>query len=332
MEETPLEFTEPVEINRFLQYLAVERNVSEHTLRNYRVDLLQFVAHLAQTGTLSEFPVAITHLTVRGFLARLEERGVCKRTVARKLAALRSCFKYLCRESIVPVNPLSAIRTPRIEKRLPSYLTVAQIEQLLNTPDLTQFDGIRDRAMMELLYSAGLRSCELVGLNNSDVNLETMTIRTLGKGNKERINPIGTYAAASVRKYMDAKRFHPDRQLFDNGALFLNLRGGRLTTRSVRRILEFYARMAGLPEEISPHSLRHSFATHLLSRGADLRIVQELLGHENISTTQIYTHLSEADLRDTYNSAHPRAASEAQNENATQLADAMKAPLAVGAA
>lgn len=319
------------EIRQFLQYLKVERNVSEHTLRNYRVDLEQFVLFLVESGTESVFPANVTHLTVRGFLARMEERGVSTRTVARKLAALRSLYKFLCREQIVTVNPLSCIRTPRIEKKLPNYLTIAQMERLLDMPNLNRFDGVRDRAIMELLYSAGLRTCELVGLNADDVDLENMTIRTLGKGNKERINPIGTYAAAAVRKYIDAKRFHPDRDSFEGKALFLNLRGGRLTTRSIRRILERYTCEAGLPGEISPHSLRHSFATHLLSRGADLRVVQELLGHENISTTQIYTHLNDADLRDSYNAAHPRAAVQTTREAEPLQVEEEKA-VTVGAA
>lgn len=297
------------DVTSFLSYLADERNMSEHTVRNYAVDLEQFVTHLREEGALEEFPEATDHLAVRAWLARLDEQGVSKRTVARKLAALRSFYKFLAARGRVAESPVATIRTPRVEKRLPSYLTLPQVEALLAAPDTGVFMGKRDQAILELLYSAGLRSAELVALNDEDVDLAAATVRARGKGKKERLNPVGRYAVRAVSAYLEAKRTHPDRLRFDPLALFLNNRGGRLTTRSVRRLLARYGAAAGLPREVTPHTLRHSFATHLLSRGADLRVVQELLGHENLSTTQNYTHLSLDEISTAYASAHPRAES-----------------------
>ncbi|MHC4885244.1 MAG: site-specific tyrosine recombinase/integron integrase [Planctomycetota bacterium] len=301
-------------VNDFLRYLAHERNMSEHTIRNYAVDLEQFVQYLTGAGSLADFPGGLTHLAVRGFLAELEESKISKRTAARKLAALRSLYKYLLRQGTVTENPVATIRTPRIDKRLPVYLTIPQVEALLNAPDLGAFIGLRDRAIMELLYSAGLRSFELVALNHDDVSFDRATVRARGKGKKERINPIGSYAVKALKEYLAVKETHPNRMRFDPYAVFINTRGGRLTTRSVRRVLDRYASECGLSNEITPHTLRHSFATHLLSRGADLRVVQELLGHQNISTTQHYTHLSSDEVSAAYATAHPRAETEAPEE------------------
>lgn len=295
------------EVNAFLTYLADERNMSEHTIRNYAVDLEQFVKHLTENAEINLFPADITHLSVRGFLAYLDEQGISKRTVARKLAALRSFYKFLLKRGRVSQSPVAAIRTPRIQKKLPTYLTLPQIEALLATPDTNTFAGLRDRAIMELLYSAGLRSFELVELNHDDIDMANATVRARGKGKKERINPVGSFALRAVQSYIEAKERHPDRMRFDAEAIFINSRGGRLTTRSIRRILVRYAGEANLPGDVTPHTLRHSFATHLLSRGADLRVVQELLGHQSISTTQNYTHLSMDEVSTAYALAHPRA-------------------------
>ncbi len=294
-------------VGAFLRHLADERGVSEHTVRNYAIDLEQFVHHLAHTGELGSFPRNATRLQVRGFLAALGEAGVSARTVARKLAALRTFFRYLVRRGEMTEDPVAAIRSPRVERRLPNCLTLTQVESLLDRPDLSTFTGLRDRAAMELLYSAGLRSAELVALDHDDVDLDQAVLRARGKGRKERLNPIGRHAVDAVRAYAQAKRLHQDRARFHPTALFLNARGGRLTTRSVRRILARYATDAGLAGQVTPHTLRHSFATHLLSRGADLRVVQELLGHENLSTTQNYTHLALDELSAAYAKAHPRA-------------------------
>ncbi|MFH0910479.1 MAG: site-specific tyrosine recombinase/integron integrase [Planctomycetota bacterium] len=295
------------EVSAFLHYLADERNMSEHTLRNYAVDLEQFVDYLARSGGLAGFPSGTGRLEIRGFLGDLEESGLSRRSVARKLAALRSFYKFLLLRGRVAESPLATIRTPRIERHLPMCLTIAQVEALLAAPGGHSFTRLRDRAILELLYSAGLRSAELVALNHDDIDLERALLRARGKGRKERLNPIGSHAVRAVKAYQAAKRYHPNRARFHAQALFLNHRGGRLTTRSVRRILECYAAEAGLPVEVAPHTLRHSFATHLLSRGADLRIVQELLGHENISTTQHYTHLAMGEVNAAYAAAHPRA-------------------------
>lgn len=295
-------------VDAFLTHLADERNMSVHTVRNYAVDLEQFHQHVTTDEPETDFPGGVTHLTVRGFLAALTDRGVSKRTGARKLAALRSFYKYLLQREAVAKNPVEGIRTPRVERRLPTYLTIPQVEALLGQPDPETTAGLRDRAIMELLYSAGLRSAELVALNQGDVDLETALVRARGKGKKERVNPVGRYAIRALRVYLEARRRQPVHVRTDARALFLNHRGGRLTTRSVRRILSRYATAAGLPKDVTPHVLRHSFATHLLSRGADLRVVQELLGHENLATTQNYTHLTADEISLAYAAAHPRAA------------------------
>ncbi|MCX7935900.1 MAG: tyrosine-type recombinase/integrase, partial [Planctomycetota bacterium] len=209
---------------------------------------------------------------------------------------------------LAEVNPALAVRTPKVEKKLPTVLRLDEIERLLAAPNPEGFIGARDKAILELLYSAGLRTCELVALDHGDVDLQNRCLRTRGKGKKERINPIGSYACDALERYLEKKRAHPAALRLGGEAFFVNFRGQRLTTRSVRRLLAFYARRAGLPPAVSPHTLRHSFATHLLQRGADLRVVQELLGHQNISTTQIYTHVSAQEAQRVYTAAHPRAA------------------------
>lgn len=294
-------------VHAFLAHLADERNMSEHTVRNYAVDLEQFHDYIREAEPATDFPGGATHLTVRGWLAALAERGVSKRTSARKLAALRSFYKHLVRREAVAASPVEGVRTPRVERRLPTYLTIPQVEALLNQPDPEAPAGLRDRAVMELLYSAGLRSAELVALDIGDIDLENAVVRARGKGKKERVNPVGRYAIRALQAYLALRQSRPAHLRRDPKALFLNHRGGRLTTRSIRRILARYAAEAGLPKDVTPHVLRHSFATHLLSRGADLRVVQELLGHENLATTQNYTHLSADEISIAYAAAHPRA-------------------------
>ncbi len=294
-------------IRDFLDYLEHERNMSVHTVRNYGVDLAQFHVFLKDSNSAHIFPAGVTHLTIRDFLAQLDARGVSKQTMARKVAALRSFYKYLVKRGRQAENPALSIRIPKLEKRLPVFLSIEEVERLLRAPDVTTFIGARDVGILELLYSAGLRTFELVGLNNEEIDLERRTLRTRGKGGKERINPVGSYAVKAISRYLHLKDTHPDRMRFDRDALFLNFRGQRLTTRSIRRLLGTYAKKAVLSPEVTPHTLRHSFATHLLQRGADLRVVQELLGHENISTTQIYTHVTAAEMKETYETAHPRA-------------------------
>jgi integrase/recombinase XerC len=298
------------DITGFLHYLSAERNMSEHTVRNYGVDLAQFLNHLTETGLAGSFPEEVTHLMIRAFMADLGEKGVSRQTVARKIAALRSFYKYIQRSGRVSVNPARIVHTPKLEKKIPAFLSVAMMEKLLAAPEAGTFAGARDKAILELIYSAGLRSFELVGLDHDDIDRERRVLRLRGKGMKERVNPVGRYAIAALEEYLRQKDSHPDRKRFDPDAVFLNFRGQRLTTRSVRRMLSHYAGLAGLPGDVSPHTLRHSFATHLLQRGADLRVVQELLGHENISTTQIYTHITAGEMQQIYADSHPRAESD----------------------
>lgn len=281
--------------------------MSEHTVRNYGVDLAQFFAHLDEMGQLELFPEQVTHLMIRSFMADLGDKGVSRQTVARKIAALRSFYKFLMRRGRMETNPARAVHTPKLEKKIPTFLTISMMERLLAAPEGGTFIGSRDKAILELIYSAGLRSFELVGLDHEDIDLERRLLRLKGKGMKERINPVGRFAVAALEEYLEHKRRHPDAARFDQNAVFLNFRGQRLTTRSVRRMLSHYAALAGLPMDVSPHTLRHSFATHLLQRGADLRVVQELLGHENISTTQIYTHITAGEMQRIYADSHPRS-------------------------
>ncbi|MBN1257805.1 MAG: tyrosine-type recombinase/integrase, partial [Planctomycetes bacterium] len=229
------------EVTAFITYLRDERNMSSHTLRNYAVDLEQFVHYLKKNQKIDQFPQGLEPLTIRGFLAIMDENGVSKRTVARKLAALRSFYKFLRMRGKIVNNPITNIRSPRIEKKLPIYLTIPQVEALLAAPEKDSFIGLRDRAIMELLYSAGLRSAELVGLDEGDLNFADVTVRVQGKGGKERINPVGRYAAQAVEEYLTTKRIYSSKMHFEEKALFVNKRGGRLTTRSIRRILVRYA-------------------------------------------------------------------------------------------
>ncbi len=291
-------------IDQFLHRLAVEKGSSEHTLRAYATDLRMFAEFLAGRGrALGDADVR----DVRGFLATLQIRGLARSTVARRTAAVRSFYKFLVREGIQKTNPTSALRSPRRERKLPSFLTVSEVTQLLEAPDGAGWTGLRDRAILETLYGAGLRVSELVGLDHEDVDLSSGLLRVRGKGKKERIVPAGRCAVAALRDYIAAAEAHAPRGR-DAYAVFVNaLDGGRLTARSVRRVMRKYLLRTGLNPDLSPHALRHSFATHMLSNGADLRAVQELLGHKNLSTTQIYTHLSHEHLKKTYEAAHPRA-------------------------
>jgi integrase/recombinase XerC len=295
------------DINAFLVYLASVRGMSAHTVRNYGVDLAQFLNHLSDAGQADLFPDQVTHIMIRSFMAELDAKGSSRQTIARKIAALRSFYKYLQRQGRVAGNPARVIHTPKLEKKIPTFLTIPMMEKLLSAPNCGAFTGSRDKAILELIYSAGLRSFELVGLDHDDLDLDRRLLRLKGKGMKERINPMGRFAVQALEDYLAHKTIHPDRARFDTKAVFLNFRGQRLTTRSVRRMLSHYASLAGLPDDVSPHTLRHSFATHLLQRGADLRVVQELLGHENISTTQIYTHITANEMQRIYLESHPRA-------------------------
>lgn len=286
-------------IDKFINYLKIEKNVSNHTIINYKIDLKAFSLFLGESDI-----DAVDHLALRRFLAELRGKNYSKRTIARKLASLRSFFKFLFREGHIKSNPITAISSPKLDKKLPKFLDIGKVTKLILSPDVRTEHGLRDRAILETLYSCGIRVSELVGLDIDDVDFISGVIKVLGKGRKERMVPIGDMALSSIRKYTEGKR---DGRVKGKSAVFLNSRGGRLTDRSVRRVIDKYIHACSIEEKISPHSLRHSFATHLLDKGADLRSVQELLGHMNLSTTQIYTHVTMERLKNVYDKAHPRA-------------------------
>lgn len=290
-------------IRLFLREIDSERNLSDHTLRAYRADLYQFSSFLRLESCVS--PEDINTLLLRKFLAYLRDHGSSKRTVARKISALRSMFKYLQRKGILEHNPILALNIPKQEHRLPNFLYINEIDTLLNTPDIKNIKGLRDKAILETLYSTGIRVSELVALDNCDIDMFSELIRVKGKGKKERVVPIGMPALEAIKGYNEAKKV--DKKYLETNALFLNKDGKRLSTRSVARLIEGYLKQTGLNRKVSPHTLRHSFATHLLDRGAGLRAVQELLGHAKLSSTQIYTHVSTEQLKRVYNQAHPRA-------------------------
>jgi integrase/recombinase XerC len=294
------------EIGDFLDYLTYERNVSINTVAAYRDDLESFLGFLCNDyftigRELIELP-RVDHLTIRAYLAHLARKKLARSSIARHLSALRTFFKYLMREGVVEMNPARSVATPRREKHLPAVMQTSDIAILLEQPDLSTNLGIRDRAWMELLYASGLRISELVGIDLDDIELRARLVKVHGKGSKERIVPFGSKAEEAIRAYLAVRVSEPDEQ-----ALFLNYRGARITTRSVRRLFDGYLRDASLRKGISPHTMRHSFATHLLNAGADLRGIQELLGHASLSTTQKYTHLNDWQLIAVYRKSHPRA-------------------------
>jgi len=290
--------------NKYVNYLEAERNVSPYTVRNYTTDLLDFFRFLKAKGIDSLRDV--DKPVLRNYLSHLMEQGLVKASIARKLSAIRSFYRYLLREGMVPTSPVATTSSPKLDRRLPSFLTIEEVERLLEAPDLSKPDGLRDRALMELLYASGLRVSELVNLNLEPVNLNTNEIRVLGKGAKERVVLIGKPAAEALSIYLSQGRPELLGRKLSN-TLFLNRYGERLIERGVQRILEKYANIAGIDKRVHPHLLRHTFATHLLDGGADLRVVQELLGHADLSSTQIYTHVTKSQARKVYLSAHPRA-------------------------
>jgi len=294
-------------VDRFLRHLAAERNASEHTVRSYGRDLAQFLDFIEERGELGAFPSELTRLTFRAYLAGLLEKGYAKTSVARKVAALKSLYKFLLLRGHTKTNPASALRTPKVGKRLPKLLSVDQITRLIAAVPADGLWSLRDVAVLEVLYGGGLRVSELVAADVEDVDISDGIIRVRGKGKKERIAPIGRSASRAVERYLEERSRHHSRARFDRSAVFINRAGSRLTVRSVRRLVDKYAAAAGLARNVTPHMLRHSFATHMLDRGADLRAVQELLGHESLSTTQLYTHLTAERMKQTYDAAHPRA-------------------------
>jgi integrase/recombinase XerC len=294
-------------IDTFIDYMALERGASPHTCRAYRKDLELFAAFLREKGLLTD-PAAIDHLTIRLYLGHLYQGKRIKRTsVVRKLATLRTFFRYLKREGMIEKNPAKLVATPKGGKDLPHALTVDEAFRLLDAPDAREPLGSRDRAILELLYSSGLRVGELTSLKFDDVDLGGGMVRVMGKGGKERIVPIGSKAIEALRSYLAHRGELKRKGESPSPFLFLNRRGGRLTPRSVARMITTYRLKRGIAKEATPHTFRHSFATHLLDAGADLRGIQELLGHTSLSTTQKYTHVSSAKLMEVYDRTHPRA-------------------------
>jgi len=290
--------------NSYINYLEVERNASPYTVRNYTTDLMGFFDFLRhkKISSLKE----VDRNVLRGYLSHLMEQGLVRGSIARKLSAIRSFYRYLEREEILTANPVQETSSPKLDRRLPAFLTTDKIVRLLEAPDRATPQGQRDHAILELLYATGLRVSELVSLNLEQVNLNTREIRVWGKGSKERIVLMGEPAASALTAYLNQGR----PELLGKKktrALFLNRYGGRLTQRSVQSSLQKYASMTGIGKRVHPHMLRHTFATHLLDGGADLRVVQELLGHASLSSTQIYTHVSKSQAKKVYLSAHPMA-------------------------
>jgi integrase/recombinase XerC len=295
-------------IAQFLRYLATERNASELTVKAYREDLFGLVEWLEATRGDVPRPDAMSPQDLRGFQAALQQAGYARTTIARKLASLRSFYRFAMRQGIASDNPAKPLRNPRRERKLPHVLSSKEIGCLLLAPPANETAGLRDRAILETIYSAGLRVSELVALRDGDLDVHEQIIRVRGKGRKERISPLGSFALKAIKQYARRRVRDPKTEsLGRNAPVFVNRFGRILTTRSVGRMLEKYIAIAGLDSRTSPHTLRHSFATHLLDRGADIRSVQELLGHKSLATTQIYTHVSAANLRQVYERAHPRA-------------------------
>jgi len=291
--------------NRYIAYLEAERNVSPYTVRNYTNDLMEFFGFVREKGIDSLKDV--NKQTLRGYLAQLMEQKYAKSSIARKLSAIRSFYRYLMREELISASPAATTVSPKLDKRLPAFLTVEEAKRLVESPDLSKPQGQRDRALLELLYASGLRVSELVNINMEQVNLSTNEIRVWGKGAKERMVLIGQPAAQALNNYINEGR----RQLLagkKSNALFVNRYGGRILARRVQKILTKYGR--SINKNVHPHVLRHTFATHLLDGGADLKVVQELLGHADLSSTQIYTHVTQSRARKIYLSAHPMAQGE----------------------
>jgi integrase/recombinase XerC len=312
-------------VARFLQYLAVERNASPHTVKSYREDLATLVQYLAEgRAGLAPAPGEVTVLDLRGYVAALHESGYAKSSIARHLASMRGFFRFGQREGWAKTNPAKPLRSPRQGRTLPHFLSAEDLGRLFEAPPVDEPMGRRDRAILETMYSAGLRVSEVVGLDDGDLDFDAGVVRVRGKGRRERLAPIGSYAARALQRWLQVRKLHPRVPKVEAAScrfstrqdaasagpaapVFLSKFGRRITTRSVARMLEKYLSQTGLDSRTSPHSLRHSFATHLLDGGADIRSVQELLGHKSLSTTQIYTHVSTTALREVYERAHPRA-------------------------
>jgi integrase/recombinase XerC len=292
-------------VAEFLRHLGLEKNASDYTVKSYREDLTQAADYFRKAGVTSA--TRLTSRQVRAYLAWLHDQSYAKTTIARRLASLRSWFRFLCRQGVLAKNPGVGLRGPRHEKRLPHFLTEKESEKLLSAPGSTGPLGLRDRALLETLYSGGLRVSEVVGLNLDDVDADAGIVKVRGKGKRERLAMLGPPSIAALADWLDARPAIVAGARKSGAAVFVNQRGARLTTRSVGRLVRKYLTQTGLDPRTTPHTLRHSFATHLLDNGADIRSVQELLGHRNLTTTQVYTHVTTNRLQEAYRAAHPRA-------------------------
>jgi integrase/recombinase XerC len=292
----------------FLTHLGLEKNASDKTVKSYREDLTQALSFARERNQKDHVaPSDWNTRLLRAFVSWLHEKGYAKSTIARRLAAVRSFGKHLCREGVLSVNPAQGLRGPRPDKKLPHFLTVADVQLLLAAPIDSEWSGRRDRAILETLYSAGVRVSELVGLNLADADLKDGIATVRGKGKKERLVLLGPAAVAAINEWLPDRARILEHLRKETDAVFLNKNGGRLTVRSVGRLLVKHLRTAGLDPRTSPHTMRHSFATHMLDAGADIRGVQELLGHKSLNTTQVYTHVTTQRLQSSYQKAHPRA-------------------------
>ncbi len=292
-----------VAVDRFLRYLHDERNAAEMTIKSYREDLSALVEYFGAERQLAD----LSPQELRGYVAALHEAGYSKSSVARRLASLRSFFRFGQREGLVDTNPAKPLRNPRPDRKLPHFLSTPDLGKLLAAPPISEDLGLRDRAILEVMYSAGLRVSETVGINDGDLDIEQGIVRVRGKGRKERFGHLGSHALKALQLWLKKRKLAPQEAQGAKAPIFVNKFGKRLTTRSVARMLEKYLKITGLDLRTTPHTLRHSFATHLLDNGADIRSVQELLGHKSLVTTQIYTHVSTAGLKAAYERAHPRA-------------------------
>ena len=296
-------------ISRFIEHLDVERNFSEQSLRAYGTDLRQFAEFLDEKSC-SDL-TKVENLTLRAWLAGMSEANYGRRSIARKLASVRSLFRFMHKRGEIKDNPAKLLRTPKLARNLPSFLDENQVNVLLTTPDPGTWSGVRDKAILELLYATGLRVSELVKLKLHDLELSRGSLRTLGKGRKERILPLLPAAIDALQSWFKVRQRPPRSRTGGikpgTETVFINQRGSALTDRSVRRLIDQYVKQAAINCKVTPHTLRHSFATHLLNHGADLRDVQELLGHAHLATTQVYTHVTTARMIDVYERAHPSA-------------------------
>lgn len=293
------------ELQSFIHYLSVERGLAPNTLESYERDLTQYIGHLKEGGTVSLKDTAKSHIV--SYIGKLRKAGKAPATVSRSIVSIRAFYQFLVRERVIDKDPSLHLESPKLEKRLPKVMSMHEVERLLEAPQTSTPNGMRDKAMLEVLYATGIRVSELISLSMDDIHLSLGYVRCLGKGSRERIIPLGRIAAQTLDQYIRTSRPKLLRPGRSEEALFVNHLGTRMTRQGFWKIIKKYAAQSGIRKEITPHTLRHSFATHLLENGADLRSVQEMLGHADISTTQIYTHVTNKRMKEVYNQTHPRA-------------------------